>query len=144
MEENRPIDGFTEQNIESLYSEMKNNTTKSIILAPFNSTMTEESQHTFELNTRLVDDKSQIKFSRRCRETNRQYEFNNNGQLDNGVYHKQKIQQNSFEKGEKSFESTQGIQVSQKWTVSKPQLALQSADDEDSMGVIYETFQKAN
>lgn len=44
MEENRPIDGFTEQNIESLYSEMKNNTTKSIILAPFNSTMTEQSQ----------------------------------------------------------------------------------------------------
>lgn len=29
-----------------------------------------------------------IKFARRCREIDRQYEFNNNGDLDNGVYHK--------------------------------------------------------
>lgn len=42
--EGEPADGFTEQNIESIYSEMKNNTTKSIILAPFNSTMTDRTQ----------------------------------------------------------------------------------------------------
>jgi hypothetical protein len=29
-----------------------------------------------------------LKFARRCREIDRQYEFNNNGDLDNGVYHK--------------------------------------------------------
>ena len=29
-----------------------------------------------------------INFARRCREIDRQYEFNNNGDLDNGVYHK--------------------------------------------------------
>lgn len=29
-----------------------------------------------------------LKFARRCREIDRQYEFNNNGELDNGVYHK--------------------------------------------------------
>ena len=29
-----------------------------------------------------------IKFARKCREIDRQYEFNNNGDLDNGVYHK--------------------------------------------------------
>jgi hypothetical protein len=38
--EGDPADGFTEQHIESQYSEMKNYTTKSLILAPFNSTMT--------------------------------------------------------------------------------------------------------
>jgi hypothetical protein len=27
-------------------------------------------------------------FSKQCRELNRQYELNNNGQLDNGVFHK--------------------------------------------------------
>jgi len=29
-----------------------------------------------------------LNFARRCREIDRQYEFNNNGDLDNGVYHK--------------------------------------------------------
>lgn len=29
-----------------------------------------------------------LRLSRLCREIDRQYEFNNNGQLDNGVYHK--------------------------------------------------------
>jgi hypothetical protein len=29
-----------------------------------------------------------INLARRCREIDRQYEFNNNGELDNGVYHK--------------------------------------------------------
>ncbi len=40
-ENEEPVDCFTEQHIESQYSEMKNNTTKSVILAPFNSTMSE-------------------------------------------------------------------------------------------------------
>jgi hypothetical protein len=54
---------------------------------------------------------SNLVFSKRCREVNRQYEFNNNGQLDNGVYHKQLVQ-NSFERQEKDKnESTQGILV---------------------------------
>jgi hypothetical protein len=30
-----------------------------------------------------------MRLSRLCREIDRQYEFNNNGQLENGVYHKQ-------------------------------------------------------
>lgn len=30
-----------------------------------------------------------LRLNRLCREVDRQYEFNNNGQLDNGVYHKQ-------------------------------------------------------
>ncbi len=37
----------------------------------------------------LIQDKMMVlNFARRCREIDRQYEFNNNGELDNGVYHK--------------------------------------------------------
>ena len=37
----------------------------------------------------LIQDKMMgLNFARRCREIDRQYEFNNNGELDNGVYHK--------------------------------------------------------
>ena len=36
----------------------------------------------------MVDKKSLIKFAARCRDQDRQYEINNNCELDNGVYHK--------------------------------------------------------
>lgn len=75
-----PVDGFTEQQIESLYSEMKNNTTKSVILAPFNSTITGGGNSIFEsLDLSMIVDRECFQFSKRCREVNRQYEFNNNG-----------------------------------------------------------------
>ena len=43
-----------------------------------------------------------LRLSRLCREIDRQYEFNNNGQLDNGVYHKQinNTQENKSDGGE--------------------------------------------
>ena len=37
----------------------------------------------------MFDKNLVLRLSRLCREVDRQYEFNNNGQLDNGVYHKQ-------------------------------------------------------
>ena len=37
-ENEEPVDCFTEHNLESVYNSLKNVTTKSIILAPFNST----------------------------------------------------------------------------------------------------------
>jgi hypothetical protein len=88
---------------------MRNNTTKSVILAPFNSTMSVQSELNEIVDLSLVVDRDRFVFGRRCREVNRQYEFNNNGQLDNGVYHKQLVQ-NSFEK-EKQNDSTEGIVV---------------------------------
>lgn len=36
----------------------------------------------------LEDKKQMIRFAARCRDQDRQYEINNNGELDNGVYHK--------------------------------------------------------
>ena len=101
-ENEEPVDCFTQHHLESQYSTLKNQDTKSIILAPFNSTMSEQgseeplSQTDSEVS-RLMENKQQmLRFSKKCREIDRQYEFNNNGQLDNGVYHKV-VANNSFE-----------------------------------------------
>ena len=122
---------------------MRNNTTKSVILAPFNSTMTQQSSVMQTIDESMFLSYG-IQFSKRCREANRQYEFNNNGQLDNGVYHKQ-LEQNSFEQEELKNESTQGIMIEQRLTSSKPgfvpNLVLEA---DEQMTVIYETFQKHN
>ncbi len=40
-ENEEPVDCFTQHNLESQYSTLKNQDSKSIILAPFNSTMSE-------------------------------------------------------------------------------------------------------
>lgn len=69
---------------------LRNASTKSVILAPFNSSVSDDRE--FELVNRrqapLVDKKALIKFQARCRDQDRQYEINNNCELDNGVYHK--------------------------------------------------------
>lgn len=69
-------------------SDLKNVSTKSIILAPFNST---RSQLIYEEEDRdmrrLLAPRHAIKYSARVKEIDRQYELNNNADLDNGVYH---------------------------------------------------------
>ena len=69
--------------------DLKNVTTHSFILAPFNSSLNDETE--IRLNQdeirKLMAPKAQVKFSAHCNEINRQYELNNNAQLDNGVYH---------------------------------------------------------
>ena len=69
--------------------DLKNITEHSVILAPFNSTLNDEAQ--IQANQqqikKLMAPKTQVKFSAHCIEINRQYELNNNAQLDNGVYH---------------------------------------------------------
>ena len=47
----------------------------------------------------MVEKKALIKFAARCRDQDRQYEINNNCELDNGVYHK--FVYSSHEGGEK-------------------------------------------
>jgi hypothetical protein len=88
-ENEEPVDCFTEHNLESVYNSLKNITSKSVILAPFNSTQSQMDVSMQESFHKLVIEKMMVlKFARRCREIDRQYEFNNNGDLDNGVYHK--------------------------------------------------------
>ena len=67
---------------------MKNNTTKSVILAPFNSTRSHISENFFKRDSiqEILVSNSAMMFEDRCREVNRQYMLNNNAELDNGVY----------------------------------------------------------
>lgn len=73
---------------------LKNCSEKSIIYAPFNSSFTdfdEDQPHLFKWPEEVLElmqpKRSKIiKFSKRCRDLNREYEENNNADLDNGVY----------------------------------------------------------
>ena len=73
----------------------KNCETKSVILAPFNSTKSNVDAngnvHNFVLSESvkaLIETRKIIKFGPRVREIDKQYEINNNADLDNGVFHK--------------------------------------------------------
>ena len=65
---------------------IKNCSTKSIILAPFNSTKTHLSD--YHLSIEELIDNDCIILAPRCRERDWQYQNNNNCELDNGVYNK--------------------------------------------------------
>ena len=70
---------------------VKNVSTKSVILAPFNSTRThiDENFHLHDSVQDLMVDKKVFKFAPKVKEVDRQYEANNNAELDNGVYHQE-------------------------------------------------------
>lgn len=85
-----PWDCFTELNLDSMNQTLRNASEKSVILAPFNSTMS-DLQKFLDTVLKLApmeDKKEVLKFAARCRDQDRQYEINNNAELDNGVYHK--------------------------------------------------------
>jgi hypothetical protein len=69
---------------------LKNQSSKSIILAPFNSTKSDiENCVTITKSMKeLMQSKGCLKFAPRVRDVDKQYEVNNNAELDNGVYHK--------------------------------------------------------
>ena len=92
-------DMFTEHALDSTQNSlMKNCETKSVILAPFNSTKSNlpepvegEDPVPIELSDSikaLIEPSKIIKFGPRVRDIDKQYEINNNADLDNGVYHK--------------------------------------------------------
>ena len=90
---------FTEHNLDTktnMGSMLKNASTKSIILAPFNSTISEVQTMDEEGKERpyqwpeevrkLIVPKRILKFAPKVKDLDRQYEHNNNADLDNGVY----------------------------------------------------------
>jgi hypothetical protein len=86
-DEAMPSDCFTIQNLDSTKNSLlRNATTKSVILAPFNSTKTHSTMQDEEFKIHAKEHK--IRFHARVREIDRQYERNNNCELDNGVYNK--------------------------------------------------------
>jgi len=56
-----------------------------VVLAPFNSTITQSGFENFILAGVPFEDVRTIKFADKVREPNRQYEFNYNGEVDNGI-----------------------------------------------------------
>lgn len=85
-----PTDPFAEQLLVSTQnSGLKNVSSRSVILAPFNSTLSDEQtirENHVRMNEMLLP-RRVIKFAAKLQEVNRQYELNNNAELDNGVYH---------------------------------------------------------
>lgn len=76
---------FTEQNIDSTVNDLtKNISTKSVILAPFNSTKSDVTDEVHE----VIEKRCLVKFTAKAKDVDRQYEKNNNGEVDNGVYNK--------------------------------------------------------
>lgn len=88
-------DLFTEHQLDSTQNSiLKNCETKSIILAPFNSTKSNLDQNGNCQNMplsdsvkALIESKRIIKFGPRVRDIDKQYEINNNADMDNGQFH---------------------------------------------------------
>ena len=64
---------------------VKNVSDRSCVLAPFNSTITKEGLSEWLMTGVPIEDDTTLKFNDRVREANRQYEFNYNGEVDNGI-----------------------------------------------------------
>ena len=86
---NAAADCFTTLPLDSTDNPLiKNVSSKSIILAPFNSTKSHNSLMHDSIREIMFDKNLVIKFAARVRDIDRQYELNNNCELDNGVYNK--------------------------------------------------------
>ena len=86
---NDMIEYFDLRNLDTFEdNENKNIHSKSLILAPFNSSMTYDNikDNDYDYNNKsLIIKNNVIKFSAKVKELNRNYELNNNGEIDNGI-----------------------------------------------------------
>jgi serine/threonine protein kinase len=97
-------DWFTELDLNTtVNSDLKNVSSKSIILAPFNSTKSHVSELHDSVEKIMFEKNLIIKFEAKCRDWDRQYEMNNWWELDNGVYNKF-VYNNPNEEGSKNEE----------------------------------------
>ena len=74
-----------------------------MVLAPFNSTWSDKrlQEHHVGVDPSMIIDKRVIKYANKVKDLNRQYEMNNNCDLDNGVYNKF-VNQSSSSSGNES------------------------------------------
>ena len=76
-------ENFTLKNLDTQKeSENQNINTKSLILAPFNSSLKREENF---LNSEILIENECARFCGKAKESNRNYELNNNGEIDNGI-----------------------------------------------------------
>ncbi len=134
---------FTEHALDSTQNALlKNCTTRSVILAPFNSTRSNlkaDSQDESPMSPRvreLLVSKHVIKYAARVKDIDRQYEMNNNCELDNGVYNKfvrQSTEQLSADKLSPSNSRESSFESSLKEMGAPP--VTQNSDDEAELEV---------
>ena len=80
------IENFTIKNLDTkIICQNKNNLTKSFIFAPFNSSYVNEELKKTHLEENLSIKNNIILFDEKINILNRQYELNNNGEIDHGV-----------------------------------------------------------
>ncbi|CAI2366178.1 unnamed protein product [Moneuplotes crassus] len=128
-------DCFTEQRLDSCEDELlKNVSTKSIILAPFNSTKTHLSDKLHEsVEDNIFEKWNVLKFDVKCRELDKEYERNFNDEVDNGVYNK--FVNNSIrndEDGEKANEEL----------ISHPSTFMEASSNDDYIKQLNKVFGK--
>ena len=103
----------------------KNVSDHSYVLAPFNSTITQSGFDEYMIHDLPILDKNIVKFNDKCREANRQYEFNYNGEVDNGIF----ISLNSGEKKESRRKKEQEEVLNAK---AEKDLSKKQKKDQDS------------
>lgn len=80
------IENFSRRNIDTLLEQQNLNiNTKSVILAPFNSSYQNNKITSNSSVNSLKIENNVIKFCGKVKELNRNYELNNNGEIDNGI-----------------------------------------------------------
>jgi len=78
------VENFSLKNLDTK-EENKNNLTKSFVFAPFNSSHSNDSKNKIHLEENLNIENNLILFDENINILNRQYELNNNGEIDHGI-----------------------------------------------------------
>ena len=118
---------FTEHKLDSTQNSLvRNHTTKSVILAPFNSTLTHESEQS---EPPMYKKNKIIRFGVKVKDIDRQYEANNNGDLDNGVFNEFIQQTDSNEAGESARDDISSLQRSANSKMGDSLMETEEDDD---------------
>ena len=125
-----PEISFIEQNIDKTENELtKNITSKSLMLAPYNTNITDEENDNL-IDQNLVRERDTISFSRRVIETNKAYELNNNCEFDNGVYNDNPNMENAVQnvtKKQKDYSKFKTLSSSNKSNNSEKEVNINSS-----------------
>ncbi|CAI2364178.1 unnamed protein product [Moneuplotes crassus] len=120
---------FTEHNLDSTRKSLEvNQTTKSVILAPFNSTKTHLSGLHDSVREIMFRKGEVLKLDAKVRDVDRQYEFNNNCELDNGVYNRFVNEEEDKKEEEKSIRLDPQDSKSKKEGCNKKQTGLREIE----------------
>ena len=117
------IENFTLKNLDTkIISLNKNNMTKSFIFAPFNSSYQNSEVKRIHIEGNLKIENNIILFDEKINILNRQYELNNNGEIDHGVLINRSnasIRSNNVQKEEDNLKSKENLEIKSKEKVDE-------------------------